>query len=198
MDTAAGAITDKADTIARVCDALTKQDVNSAKGLLREEYPFEPWAYKKVGSSKARAMRLFRRDGFIDRYSGRRLVFPGAMLLLSKYMPDDFPTYPNWKTDATHFAYYELWPVLDHVRPLTRGGSNDDDNLIITSAVMNGAKANFLLEELGWHVFAPSALSKWDGLTGWFMERTAADSAALDDDYIRRWHEAAQSAPFIA
>jgi len=36
-------------------------------------------------------LRVFMRDGFIDRYSGERLVFPGIMRALSFYMPGEIP-----------------------------------------------------------------------------------------------------------
>jgi hypothetical protein len=35
-------------------------------------------------------MAVFARDGFVDRYSGERLVFPGTLRLLAKLLPNEF------------------------------------------------------------------------------------------------------------
>ncbi|MFZ1427770.1 MAG: hypothetical protein WAS21_13460 [Geminicoccaceae bacterium] len=48
---------------------------------------------------------MFTRDGFVDRYSGERLVFPGTLRLLAKLLPNEFPFHSNWRTDACHFAF---------------------------------------------------------------------------------------------
>ena len=58
--------------------------------------------------SKALALRVYQRDGFVDRYSGHRLVFPAALRALSELLPNEFPHHANWRMDACHFAYYEL------------------------------------------------------------------------------------------
>jgi len=74
----------------------------------------------EYGGVKYDRMQLW--DGFIDRYSGQRLVFPGALRLLSHLLPAQFPFHTNWKTDSCHLAFYELFPTIDHVVPISRGG----------------------------------------------------------------------------
>jgi hypothetical protein len=69
----------------------------------------------------------------------------------------------------THPAYWELFPTLDHVVPIARGGWDDEANLVSTSTLHNSAKANWTLEELGWSLHPPGALSQWDGLLAWFL-----------------------------
>lgn len=138
------------DILARVCATVEDGEAEAARAILVREYPFEPLGNVGRRYSAEASMRVFVRDGFIDRYSGRRLVFPGTLRLLSKLYPVEFPFHANWKTDACHFAFYELFPTIDHVRPVSRGGPDAEANWVSTSMVRNAAKANFTLEELGW------------------------------------------------
>lgn len=39
---------------------------------------------------------------------------------------------------------------IDHVHPISRGGSNDMSNLVVSCAPCNIEKSNHTLEELGW------------------------------------------------
>jgi hypothetical protein len=139
-------------------------------------------------------MAVFVRDGFIDRYTGARLVFPGTLRLLSMLFPSEFPFHANWKTDACHIAFWELFPTLDHVVPVSRGGADTEDNLVSTSMLHNSAKANFLLVELGWQLRPPGELADWDGLSGWFVGEVAKNPTLLKQPYLRAWHGAAISA----
>jgi hypothetical protein len=134
-------------------------------------------------------MRVFRRDGFIDRYSGGRLVFPGTLRLLSELLPQEFPFHPNWKSDACHFAFYELFPTVDHVVPVSRGGADDETNWVSMSMVRNAAKANFTLSELRWELVPPGEAGDWDGLVGWFLNATASRPDL--SPYLRAWRAAA-------
>ena len=103
-------------------------------------------------SSALQCMQVFARDGFIDRHSGRRLIFPGTLRLVSMLFPETFPFQTNWKADACHFAFYELFPTIDHLIPVSRGGADSDNNRVSTSMVRNAAKANFTIQELGWRM----------------------------------------------
>jgi hypothetical protein len=106
-------------------------------------------------------MLVFARDGFIDRYSGRRLVFPGTLRLPSRILPLEFLFHNNWKTDACHFAFYELFPTIDHLVPVSRGGADNESNWVSTSMIRNAAKSNFTVEELGWQTAPPGSLREW-------------------------------------
>jgi len=70
-----------------------------------------------------------------------------------------------------HSGYWELFPTIDHITPVARGGTNEESNLATTSMVRNAAKANFTLEELGWKLFPKGDATEWDGLTRWFLDR---------------------------
>jgi len=100
------------------------------------EYAFASVTATPRTWTASQAVLLFRRDGYVDRYSGSCLVFPGALLVLSEVLPVQFPYHPNWKSSATHSAYYELYPTVDHVVPVTRGGLDAP-------------------RELGHHLYAP-------------------------------------------
>lgn len=102
-------------------------------------------------------MVVFTRDGFVDRYSGDLLVFPGTLRLLAKLLPHEFPFHSNWKADACHPAFWQLFPTIDHVVPVSRGGADADSNWMSTSMLRNSAKANLTLEELVVGAFARPA-----------------------------------------
>ena len=90
----------------------------------------------------------------------------------------------------THFMFWELFPTIDHVRPVARGGADAEENWVTTSMLRNGAKAGWTLEELGWTLHPPGDTA-WDGLLGWFLEYAKGSALAREDAYVRRWHRAA-------
>jgi hypothetical protein len=162
--------------------------------MLCTEYPFVSMTTEGRRYSELQSLQVFIRDGFVDRYSGQRLLFPGVFRLLSRLLPQEFPFHPNWKMSETHPAYYELFPTIDHLLPVARGGVDNDANWVTTSMLRNAAKANWTLEELGWHLRPPSSLMDWDGLTRLFLRFVESDRSLLEDPYLRRWHRAAVEA----
>ena len=182
-----------AAVLADVCAALANRQMGEAAAILRTRYPFEPFSNAGRRCSLVQCMTVFVRDGFVDRYSGRRLVFPGTLRLLAQLLPGDFPFHSNWRTDACHFAFWELFPTIDHVVPVSRGGADTERNWVPTSMLRNAAKANFTLEELGWGLCPPGDPGDWDGLTSWFLVQAEEDPAILGDAYLRRWRTAAQA-----
>jgi len=185
----------KAETLRDVCKALLDDKRTHAKRIVRNVYPFHPAVPDKRRSDPGSMMRVFLRDGFIDRYSGERLVFPGIMRLLSFYMPTEFPFHPNWKMTNTHIAYWELVPTVDHIIPISRGGPDRDSNLVTTSMMKNAAKANWTLEELGWSLHPPGDVQRWDGLMQLFIELIRNDPRLLGEPYLKKWHALASTAP---
>jgi len=159
--------------------------------ILRIGYPFI--AINPAGRryTEAESLHVFRRDGFLDRYSGQRLVFPGILRLLSRLLPQEFPFHSNWKMTETHPAYWELFPTIDHVLPVARGGPDREDNWITTSMQRNAAKSNWTLEELGWSLCPAGSLADWDGLMALFVEFVDSERSVLEDSYLRRWYNAA-------
>lgn len=139
-------------------------------------------------------MRTFLRDGFIDRYSGKRLVFPGTIRLLSLYLPREIPFHPNWKMAETHMSYWELFPTIDHIVPIARGGSDTDSNRVTTSMMRNAAKANWTMEELGWSLHPAGDLRQWNGLMKHFLALVEMDPAPLAEPYVKKWYDLAMEA----
>lgn len=185
---------EKSDVLAAVCRALTANVPLEAADLLRREYPFSPDPVTKRSYGPVESTRVFVRDGFIDRYTGERLVFPPVLRLLSVALPADLPFHPNWKTEVTHPAYWEIGATVDHLVPVTRGGADDESNWVTTSMARNSAKMNWRVEELGWRVFAPGDCREWDGLVHWFLEYTASRPELLRIASIKAWHRAGRLA----
>jgi hypothetical protein len=184
---------DKAAVLADVCAALSGNQSIEAGAILQERYPFVPLVKTRGPYLVRRMLKVFSRDGFIDRYSGARLVCGAALRLISKRLPQQFPFQSNWRTDSCHFAFWELVPTLDHILPVSRGGLDDESNWVTTSMLRNSAKANFTLDELGWPLYPPGDMKDWDGLLGWFVDQVKANRAVLNDRYLREWFAAAAS-----
>lgn len=183
----------RAAVLADVCGALLRDDRDAARTIACAEYPFVRQEKAGRAYTEIESMRVFLRDHFTDRYSGARLVFPGTLRLLSRLMPDEFPAHPNWKMSASHIAYWELFPTVDHVVPVARGGTDDESNWVTTSMLRNSAKSNWTLEELGWPLLAAETKNTWDGLVGFCQDYLATHPEHLSDKYIARWHRAAKT-----
>ena len=185
---------EKTDVIAAVCRALSGEATDKAVAVLTEHYPFAPEEITKRKYGTVESTRVFVRDGFINRYSGERLIFPPVFRVLSVVLTSEFPYHPNWKTDVTHPAYWEIGATVDHLVPVTRGGADDESNWVTTSMAHNSAKMNWTLEELGWKLYPPGDMRSWDGLIQWFLEYTATHPEALANASVRQWHRAAKLA----
>ena len=174
-----------------VCEALANGATSDAVSLLRRDYPSAPPPPSTVRSCGAqKSTRVFVHDGFLDRYTGERLIFPPVLRLLSKVLPEAFPYHRNWKTAVTHPAFWELGATIDHLIPVTRGGKNDESNLVTTSMARNSAKMTYTLQELDWRLHERGNFEEWDGLLRWFLQFTATNPGLLENELIRRWHQA--------
>jgi len=182
---------DKSIAIAEVCAALKSGVRNRAIKLLKHDYPFAPHPATKRQYGPLESTRVFVRDGFIDRYTAEHLIFPPGLRVISAELPDDFPYHPNWKTDVTHSAYWEVGATVDHLLPVSRGGTDDDSNWVTTSMAHNSAKGNWTLAELGWSLQAPGDFRDWDGLIHWFLEYANDRPELITAATMRQWHRAA-------
>ncbi len=113
--------------------------------------------------------------------------FPPVLRVLTVLLPDQFPFHRNWKMAETHQVYWDLFPTLDHIVPIARGGGDYEDNLVSTSMLRNSAKANSTLEELGWSLHPPGDITRWDGMLAWCVKFIEIDAMLLKDKYIARW-----------
>jgi hypothetical protein len=201
------------EVIEAVCLRLLDRDTDSAASLIERHLPHDPDARlpKAPGvpasspsvPKKARAKRtftsriaigLFLRDGYVDRYNGERLVFPGTLKVLSEIMPEVFPAHPNWKLTESHIGFWTLFPTIDHVVPVARGGDDDADNWATTSMATNMQKSSSTLEELGWQLHPGGDCEQWDGLTGRFFELADLYPQAVSTKYIQNWATGARAA----
>lgn len=183
--------TERALIVAEACAALDS-DAQKAREILLDQYPFENVVSTPRNYSLVDCMETFLKDGFIDRYSGQRLVFPGTLRLLSLQLPAEFPFHPHWKMEATHIAYWELFPTIDHIVPVAPGGPDLPSNWVTTSQLRNSQKANWTLDQLGWQLVSPGNLAEWDGLTRWCLRFLEHHPSLKCEPYLRRWTNAAR------
>ena len=181
---------DKADVLARTVAALDAGDLERGRQILRSEYPFSPVTKNARRYTERQCLRVFYRDGFLDRYSGSKLIHPGALRTLSLLLPEEFPFHPNWAVSQSHFAFWELFPTIDHLVPVARGGVDAEPNWVSTSMLHNSAKAHWTLDELGWTLAPAGDHSTWDGLAGWFVGYLDAHPELMADTYLARWFRA--------
>jgi hypothetical protein len=177
--------------ITEVCAALKNGFRDQAVTVLKRNYPFAPNPITKRKYGALESTRLWVRDGFIDRYTAERLVFPPVLRIISAELPDEFPFHKNWRTEVTHPAYWELAATVDHLVPVSRGGADNESNWVTTTMARNSAKRNWTLAELGWALQPPGKFQDWDGLMHWFVDYTDSRPQLLTYASIRQWRRAA-------
>jgi hypothetical protein len=131
---------DRAEILTTVCQLIAQGEHDGAKAKLLTDYPCAALSTRRKNWPLKRVVAVFLRDGYTDRYSGARLVFPGTLLALSILLQDAFPYQRNWKQSATHPAFWELYPTLDHLVPVARGGADDESNVVTTSMLRNSGE----------------------------------------------------------
>ena len=139
----------KGEIIQEICGHLLNGNKAVCSEIAKEKYPFTNYLSNKRKASFVQMTKVFLRDGFIDRYSGEKLLFPGIFRILKIELPDEFPAHSNWKMTETHMVYWELFPIIDHIFSIARGGKDVEENWITTSMIRNSAKANWTLQEIG-------------------------------------------------
>ncbi|PKO95279.1 MAG: HNH endonuclease [Bacteroidetes bacterium HGW-Bacteroidetes-9] len=170
-------------------DALKTGDIKVAESIICLEYPF---VYKEVRGRKytdTQKIQVFIKDGFLDRYTGEKLINPGFLKVLSFYFPNIFPYQAHWKMTECHNAYWEFCPTVDHVVPIAWGGTDDISNWVSTSMIKNAVKSNWTLEQLGWRLYDGGNIEQWDGLTRDFIDLVEKNKELLSDAYIKKWYK---------
>jgi hypothetical protein len=178
---------DKALLIQNLCGLLLDDKKQDCIDFANENYPFVNYLNQKRQYSKYQMCRVFLRDGFIDRYSGAKLLFPGLIKILTIEFPDIFKYHKNWKMSDTHMIYWDLFPTIDHLIPIARGGDDNESNWITTSMVRNSAKSNWKIEEIGWILHDKGQLDNWDGLIKYFIDLTNKNPEYEMDNYVIGW-----------
>lgn len=185
MDNKLKAITSAAEELLNGKDRLAAQ-------IIREKYAFSPIVPETRSYTDRQKFTQFVKDGFIDRYSGQKLINPGLLRVLSAYMPDEFPFQKNWKMSECHMAYWEFVPTVDHIVPIAMGGADDESNWATTSMMHNHIKSNWTLEQMNWKLCPAGQPEDWDGLTSMFVRLIEADESLLKDNYIKNWYRLAK------
>ncbi|MBE6670207.1 MAG: HNH endonuclease [Ruminococcaceae bacterium] len=180
---------EKSQIINNIACLLVENKTTDAKLLLQNEYPHKLVKIEKRTYTLKEKMRQFLRDGFIDRYTGKKLVNPGMLKVITNYFPEEFPYDSHWKMTTTHRAYWDLIPTIDHITPIAQGGTDDPDNWATTSMQNNSIKSNYSLEEINWKLHPGGNLNEWDGLTKLFIELVDKNNDLLHDSYIRSWYK---------
>lgn len=114
--------------------------------------------------TSAEKLRIHQRDGYCCRFCGIpvvrretrtriRAIYPSALIWGSKEVEQ-------------HAAFQAMWAQYDHLLPHARGGTNDQDNMVLTCAPCNFGRAGYTLEEVGVEDprRRPPIQSTWDGL----------------------------------
>ncbi len=184
---------DLSPIIESVCQQIESGNLADAARIISAEYPFHPVQRSTRQTSLPTVTRIFLRDGFIDRYRGTRLIFPPVLRLISHYFPGEFPYHKNSKMSEGHMAYWELFPTVDHILPVARGGLDREENLVCCSMLTNSIKSNWTLEQLQWQLYPPGHVQEWDGMLQWFIRYVQTEPKLLTIPYIKRWHTAALS-----
>jgi 5-methylcytosine-specific restriction endonuclease McrA len=136
---------------------------------------YERSAQRMPSSSSERA--IYVRDGWRCRYCGTRVIDRSMRARLHRCLPD----VARWgaRNADKHTALAALSASLDHIVPHSRGGTNDEPNLVTACNACQFGRGQWTLEEVGFfdpRVFPP-VLDEWDGLTR--LSRLAATSNDL-------------------
>lgn len=180
---------DKSCVLKNIVELLIEDKNGEAKLLIQNEYPHKVQEIEKRSYTLKEKMEQFLNDGFIDRYSGKRLVNPGILKIISFYFPEDFPYHSHWKMTNTHIAFWDFVPTIDHIVPIARGGIDSPSNWVSTSMKNNSIKNNYSLDEIGWKVYPKGDLAEWDGLTKLFIMLVEKDENLKNDSYIYMWYK---------
>ncbi len=190
---------DPAETISEVCAALSRDDTVIAAAILNRDHPFEVPSMLGRKYTSFEVLGIWIRDGFIDRYTGQRLIFPPALRLVSDLLPSDVPYHLHGKLTECHILHWTHTSSIDHVIPISRGGSDDVSNLVTTCMAKNSQKANSTLDELGWKLCPEGNMKSWDGLVRWFCEYVDSRVGDKNDPYVnkayvKRWRNVVRQA----
>ena len=180
---------DKIETLEKAAYEILGGKIEDAKKIIQSGYPFRRLSAVGRNYTDKQKIRQFIKDGFIDRYSGQKLLNPGFLKVLSYYLPDAFPYHAHWKMEECHNAYWEFVPTVDHIYPVALGGADSEENWATTSMLHNAIKSNWTLEQLQWKLYDAGNDSEWDGLTALFVKMVDSDAILLEDAYIKRWYK---------
>jgi len=206
---------ERSETIMDICLALSDEDKEACREIIRKEYPFDPKAMpRKVPRAEqasvedllevkqqtrlfwsedhALKMRVFARDGFINRFTGELLIFPAVLRLLSKEFPKELPYQQAWRLGEVHMAYYDLFACTDMLVPTSLGGKEEEGNLITTTMPYVLVRSDSTVEGLGWRLTREGYVDEWDGMSAWYVEYVNQHQDLRKENYFNLWFNAAK------
>lgn len=75
-------------------------------------------------------LKIWVRDNWTCRYCGEPVFFLPTLNLLDKLSPNHGYNHPHSKTGSVLSLFQWRWASVDHVVPVTKGGTNDEENLV--------------------------------------------------------------------
>jgi hypothetical protein len=182
-----------ADLLSLAADALLAGDLVTCADRLREAdlRPLRDFAYRVAGPlnpeihrqtknpsfepvpkegrprmpGESATLVIFKRDGFRCRFCESRVIVKGTSRIFHHYLPD--ATRLGSTNETTHFGLSTLTASLDHLVPYSRGGNNDEENLVTACGPCQYGRNQFTLDEVELlnPLERPPILDHWDGLT---------------------------------
>lgn len=108
---------------------------------------------------------IYQRDGWRCRFCEIRIISPNARKRLVAW----YPTVARWgrANRDKHHGLSALTATLDHILPHSRGGTNDETNLVAACGMCQFGRGHWTLEEVGFTDPRDRApiVDAWDGLT---------------------------------
>ncbi len=179
------------DILTDVANCLSKSNKSKAIKIINSEYPFLPSNKKRKNKRKytrLQSLDIFIRDGFIDRYTGEKLIYPSVLYAIAYELPEAFPM--GGSKENSHSAHWDLFPTIDHIDPIANGGEDIPENWITTSMTTNMKKSSMTVEQLNLKIHPPGKLDDWDGLCSWYVQYFQNHEYLSSIDLNKSWHKA--------
>ena len=122
---------------------------------------------KRTTISKSKQATIFTRDKWCCRYCGVEVFFSPALKALNSRFPNSGYYHRNGRKDKMSQLLLNRCGAIDHIVPVSKGGSNDLDNLICACWQCNSTKSNS--ESIDWinkilKIDELVTADGWDGL----------------------------------
>ncbi len=203
-------MSERYEVIMDACLAFSDEGKEASQEILRLRYPFDPLQKprpvrrdkasmeRKVEASDfwkedhASMMRVFARDGFMNRFTGELLINPVVLRLLSREMPSVIPYQMSWRVGEIHIAYYDLCACITSLMPEPRVGSDAECNQLTTTMPYVLARSDSTVEEMGWRLTREGYVDEWDGMSSWYVDHVKENQELRSINYFNLWYIAAK------
>lgn len=179
-----------AGVLRRAAEYILADKIEEAGAIVHEELPFVPIIKESRSYSTNQQLEQFYEDGFIDRYFGKKLINPGLLRIFSEKLPKKFTFQMNGETFESKMIYRDFQPSMDHIIPISRGGTNEPSNWATTSVKGNSAKSIYTLEQLNWQLYPKGNIRDWDGLSSLFVEIVDREPELKQINGVSSWYNA--------